>query len=215
MPPGLECRLSSAVSSARIQLMGQVGRVGWDGGSAELCLEGAGSRHPSAGVVLATGVEKQSAPAVAEHVGLATEVPTRAGFPPPGRRHGLGHGGPRHGAPRASETRARRPHDRRRAVGDLEAARSEAAAGLRPRTETARPGPSGRPLGAGIFQSVGAIPRRPAECVATPHGGPGGSPSRTRTCDKPVNSRLLYQLSYRGRRRKNRGLRARVKRLLA
>lgn len=26
----------------------------------------------------------------------------------------------------------------------------------------------------------------------------GGSPSRTRTYDKPVNSRLLYQLSYRG-----------------
>ncbi|CAH1671111.1 hypothetical protein CHELA20_51526 [Hyphomicrobiales bacterium] len=25
-----------------------------------------------------------------------------------------------------------------------------------------------------------------------------GSPSRTRTCDKAVNSRLLYQLSYRG-----------------
>ena len=25
-----------------------------------------------------------------------------------------------------------------------------------------------------------------------------GSPSKTRTCDKPVNSRLLYQLSYRG-----------------
>jgi hypothetical protein len=26
----------------------------------------------------------------------------------------------------------------------------------------------------------------------------GGSRSRTRTCDKSVNSRLLYQLSYRG-----------------
>ena len=25
-----------------------------------------------------------------------------------------------------------------------------------------------------------------------------GSPGRTRTCDKSVNSRLLYQLSYRG-----------------
>ena len=25
-----------------------------------------------------------------------------------------------------------------------------------------------------------------------------GSPGRTRTCDKAVNSRLLYQLSYRG-----------------
>ena len=25
-----------------------------------------------------------------------------------------------------------------------------------------------------------------------------GSPSRTRTCDKSINSRLLYQLSYRG-----------------
>ena len=28
----------------------------------------------------------------------------------------------------------------------------------------------------------------------------GGSPGRTRTCDQPVNSRLLYQLSYRGTR---------------
>ena len=28
-----------------------------------------------------------------------------------------------------------------------------------------------------------------------------GSPSRTRTCDKAINSRLLYQLSYRGPRR--------------
>jgi hypothetical protein len=27
-----------------------------------------------------------------------------------------------------------------------------------------------------------------------------GSPGRTRTCDQPVNSRLLYQLSYRGTR---------------
>lgn len=27
-----------------------------------------------------------------------------------------------------------------------------------------------------------------------------GSPSKTRTCDKTVNSRLLYQLSYRGTR---------------
>ena len=30
-----------------------------------------------------------------------------------------------------------------------------------------------------------------------PKGG-NGSPSRTRTCDTAVNSRLLYQLSYRG-----------------
>ena len=29
-------------------------------------------------------------------------------------------------------------------------------------------------------------------------GESGGSPGRTRTCDQPVNSRLLYQLSYRG-----------------
>ena len=29
-----------------------------------------------------------------------------------------------------------------------------------------------------------------------------GSPGRTRTCDKSVNSRLLYQLSYRGMRRR-------------
>ena len=28
--------------------------------------------------------------------------------------------------------------------------------------------------------------------------GKDGSPSKTRTCDKAVNSRLLYQLSYRG-----------------
>ncbi len=34
---------------------------------------------------------------------------------------------------------------------------------------------------------------------ANPQEG-GGSPSRTRTYDKPVNSRLLYQLSYRGTR---------------
>ena len=27
-----------------------------------------------------------------------------------------------------------------------------------------------------------------------------GSPNRTRTCDKSINSRLLYQLSYRGTR---------------
>ncbi len=39
-----------------------------------------------------------------------------------------------------------------------------------------------------------------------------GSPSRTRTCDKAINSRLLYQLSYRGSRREHyprRGGRAR------
>lgn len=30
--------------------------------------------------------------------------------------------------------------------------------------------------------------------------GADGSPSRTRTCDKAINSRLLYQLSYRGSR---------------
>jgi hypothetical protein len=30
------------------------------------------------------------------------------------------------------------------------------------------------------------------------YGIGGGSPGRTRTCDQPVNSRLLYQLSYRG-----------------
>jgi hypothetical protein len=30
--------------------------------------------------------------------------------------------------------------------------------------------------------------------------GRTGSPSKTRTCDKTVNSRLLYQLSYRGTR---------------
>jgi hypothetical protein len=30
----------------------------------------------------------------------------------------------------------------------------------------------------------------------------GGSPSKTRTCDNPVNSRTLYQLSYRGTRGK-------------
>ncbi len=30
------------------------------------------------------------------------------------------------------------------------------------------------------------------------HTGLESSPGRTRTCDKAVNSRLLYQLSYRG-----------------
>jgi hypothetical protein len=30
----------------------------------------------------------------------------------------------------------------------------------------------------------------------------GGSPGRTRTCDHSVNSRTLYQLSYRGPRAK-------------
>ena len=34
----------------------------------------------------------------------------------------------------------------------------------------------------------------------SPVEGGGGSPSRTRTCDKAINSRLLYQLSYRGSR---------------
>ena len=34
-----------------------------------------------------------------------------------------------------------------------------------------------------------------------------GSPGRTRTCDQPVNSRLLYQLSYRGTRQSVVGLR--------
>ena len=34
----------------------------------------------------------------------------------------------------------------------------------------------------------------------------GGSPGRTRTCDQPVNSRLLYQLSYRGTRQPTVGL---------
>src|SRR5579872_1742540 len=29
-------------------------------------------------------------------------------------------------------------------------------------------------------------------------GGNVGSPSRTRTCDHSINSRMLYQLSYRG-----------------
>ena len=33
---------------------------------------------------------------------------------------------------------------------------------------------------------------------AFPHEERSGSPSKTRTCDNPVNSRTLYQLSYRG-----------------
>ena len=37
-----------------------------------------------------------------------------------------------------------------------------------------------------------------AEEVAVGADSSNGSPSRTRTYDKPVNSRLLYQLSYRG-----------------
>ena len=39
-----------------------------------------------------------------------------------------------------------------------------------------------------------------------------GSPSKTRTCDKSVNSRLLYQLSYRGRCAKSIAQAERVKR---
>ncbi len=34
--------------------------------------------------------------------------------------------------------------------------------------------------------------------LAFPHEERSGSPSKTRTCDNPVNSRTLYQLSYRG-----------------
>ena len=41
----------------------------------------------------------------------------------------------------------------------------------------------------------GAASRRNAPVS---NGLEAGSPSRTRTYDKPVNSRLLYQLSYRG-----------------
>ncbi len=33
-----------------------------------------------------------------------------------------------------------------------------------------------------------------------------GSPSRARTCDKAINSRLLYQLSYRGSARRAAGI---------
>ena len=43
-------------------------------------------------------------------------------------------------------------------------------------------------------------------------GGKSGSPSRARTCDTAVNSRLLYQLSYRGLRPKNSPLGRHVKR---
>src|SRR5208337_2200051 len=42
--------------------------------------------------------------------------------------------------------------------------------------------------------------RRAAATVATRSNwdAGGGSPSRTRTCDHSINSRMLYQLSYRG-----------------
>jgi hypothetical protein len=51
-------------------------------------------------------------------------------------------------------------------------------------------------------------PQEPAVIMPNKKKGPfpsletalefSGSPGRTRTCDKAVNSRLLYQLSYRG-----------------
>ena len=44
------------------------------------------------------------------------------------------------------------------------------------------------------------------------HSFLNGSPSKTRTCDKSVNSRLLYQLSYRGRCAKSIAQAERVKR---
>ncbi len=40
--------------------------------------------------------------------------------------------------------------------------------------------------------------KRAASSVMLPFSRRNGSPGRTRTCDQPVNSRLLYQLSYRG-----------------
>lgn len=49
----------------------------------------------------------------------------------------------------------------------------------------------------GCSRSRAPVPNRTCD--------PGGSPSRTRTYDKPVNSRLLYQLSYRGSRHKGTG----------
>ena len=52
------------------------------------------------------------------------------------------------------------------------------------------------------LQSAKTKRRSPAGRASLPVGMEiqGGSPSRTRTCDKSVNSRLLYQLSYRGSR---------------
>ena len=44
--------------------------------------------------------------------------------------------------------------------------------------------------------AMSAAVNHPAPPVASRKGS--GSPSKTRTCDKSVNSRLLYQLSYRG-----------------
>ena len=50
---------------------------------------------------------------------------------------------------------------------------------------------------------MGSISSRLTQGAAPPNSGRDegfGSPSRTRTCDKAINSRLLYQLSYRGPR---------------
>ena len=43
-----------------------------------------------------------------------------------------------------------------------------------------------------------ALRSNPMEGALTARRMKSGSPGRTRTCDKAVNSRLLYQLSYRG-----------------
>ncbi|CUQ66600.1 protein of unknown function [Candidatus Nitrospira inopinata] len=52
-----------------------------------------------------------------------------------------------------------------------------------------------------IFSDVGGVCKKIGRCSKDkqrPFLIGIGSPGRTRTCDQPVNSRLLYQLSYRG-----------------
>src|SRR5690606_563520 len=73
-----------------------------------------------------------------------------------------------------------------------------AARGLPPRTRTGSLPLRRRPLcpvelaGDGLRQEPD---RRPAEKAVARSRLPGGAPCRTRTCDPPVKSRLLYQLS--------------------
>ena len=55
------------------------------------------------------------------------------------------------------------------------------------------PGGSTRPAFLGVFAAIFSC-----RALGKMEGADRGSPGRTRTCDKAVNSRLLYQLSYRG-----------------
>ena len=94
--------------------------------------------------------------------------------------------------------RARRRHPNSRDCCQTRAARPEAVA--HPSHGSAWP--RRRPL-ASIVESPNVRGDTCAEMLQG--GGPVGSmfgrfgsPSRTRTCDKAINSRLLYQLSYRG-----------------